>query len=383
MYLDNAATTQKPVAVLEALDNFYRSNYANVHRGIYWPANKVSQGYETARERIGEFLNADADSIVFTHGTTEAINKVAFSLSEILSAEDEILITELEHHSNLVPWQVLSQKTGSSLKFLEIDNEGVWSLDKALEKVSPVTRVIALALVSNTLGVQNEVPEFIRKVEDKNRITFVDAAQSVAHQKTDVKELHCSLLAFSGHKIYAPMGIGVLYGRHELLEELAPFNFGGGMIKEVQKGMSLYRDAPHKHEAGTPNVGAAIGLATAIDYLDFIGWDFIEEHLQELTQYALQSLGKLEGVTIYGPVDQSTRRGPIISFNLDGIHPHDIAGYLAEEGIAIRAGHHCTQPLMESLDIQASCRISFAIYNTKEEIDHLVSSLKQAEKFFS
>jgi cysteine desulfurase/selenocysteine lyase len=381
IYLDNAATTQKPAAVLNAIDSFYRGRYSNVHRGAYWPASQTNLLFEKSREKVAGFLNAgNPECIVFTGGTTDSINKVANALAGLLNENDEILISEMEHHSNLVPWQILTKKNKLFLSFIEIDKYGKWKLSEAINKISERTKVIAVSAISNSLGTINDVKSVLKSSHPDYTITLVDAAQSVANYQTDVKALSCGFLTFSAHKMYGPMGVGVLYGKQNLLEKLPPLAYGGGMITEVEMHSALFRNSPHKHEAGTPNVAGVIGLAAAIDYLNEIGWSFIMEHNQELTGYAMKKLSGIQNMILYGLAEN---HGPIISFNLEGIHPHDVAGYLAEEGIAIRAGHHCTQPLMSALNIQGTCRISFAIYNTKDEVDKLVSVLEKAESFFT
>ena len=380
IYLDNAATTQKPEAVLNAMDNFYRSQYSNVHRGTYWPASQTNMDFEKCREKVAEFLNAgNAGCIVFTSGTTDSVNKLTRSLSNVLSEGDTILISEMEHHSNFVPWQILAKENKLNLNFIEIDKDGKLQLE-VINKNSENPKVIAISTISNSLGTINDVEHVLKATNFQHAITVVDAAQSVAHYMTDVIAISCSFLTFSAHKMYGPMGVGVLYGKQDLFEKLPPLAYGGGMITEVERSSAFFRNSPHKHEAGTPNVAGIIGLAAAIDYLEKIGWDFILEHNQELTGYALKKLRRIQNIIIYG---SEQNHGPTISFNLEGIHPHDVAGYLAEEGIAIRAGHHCTQPLMKALHIQGTCRISFAIYNTREEIDNLVTVLERAEKFFT
>ena len=381
VYLDNAATTQKPKSVVESMSDFYLGYNANVHRGAYWPATSTSAAYELARSKVAQFLNAPSPNcIVFTAGSTDGINKVVSTyLSPMLDEGDKVLISAMEHHSNLVPWQQACKNKGAQLQALTLDQNGDLDLEEIKEKLSPRTKMVAISAVSNTLGLINSLPEIINAAHEMNIPVLVDAAQSVAHYPTDVLALDCDFLVFSGHKIFGPTGIGVLYGKEELLQKMVPMQYGGGMIKNVTLENSLFADTPKRHEAGTPNIAGAIGLAAALGYITKIGFGWIKEHNQELLKHALSILPSVDGFELVG---DPQHRAPLFSFNLAGVHPHDVASLLADEGIAIRAGHHCTQPLLDLLQVPSTCRVSFALYNTLEEVDLLKTALEGAKSFF-
>ena len=378
VYLDNAATTQKPIEVINAIKEFYEKDNANVHRGLHELSLRSSIQYENAHKSVAEFINANEEEIIFTSGTTESINLLANSFEHILKPNDEIVITEMEHHSNFVPWQQLAIRKKLKLKILPIKKDLSLDLDIAKKLITKKTKIVAITHISNSLGTINPIKEIIINAHKNNSLTIIDAAQSISHTKINVKNLDCDFLAFSGHKIFAPTGIGVLYGKKHLLEKLQPSKFGGGMIKEVTIKNSTWNDLPWKFEAGTPNISGAIGLQKAIEFVNNIGINNIEKHNQELTKYAISKLKNIPGITLYTPKNQ----GPIISFTLKNIHPHDVSEILNLEGIATRAGNHCTMPLMNKLKIQGTNRISFQIYNTKEDIDILIKAINKVQEVF-
>ncbi len=374
IYLDNAATTQKPWVVIERLTQYYSSQNANTHRGIYRLAHEATEMFEQARASVAAFIQSTPEEIVFTQGTTDAINTVAFGWgSKHLSSGDQVLVTTQEHHANFVPWQEVCKSTGAALIALPLQPDGSINLDQLYELLNPRVKMIALTHISNTNGIINPVSEVIAKARQVGALVLLDAAQSVSYLPLNVRDLDCDFVAFSGHKIYGPMGIGVLYGKAEHLAAMNPFRFGGGMINRVQAQESTYKRAPHKFEAGTPPVAQAVGLEAALKFVQSIGRSVLKQHADELTTYATQKLNELSQVVLYGP--QATK-GPIISFNLDQIHPHDVATILGSSNIAVRAGHHCTQPLMEHYQIPGTVRISFAVYNQKWEIDKFVEELQ-------
>ena len=383
IYLDSAATSQTPDCVIEAMDAYYRTYNSNIHRGIYRISEEATAKYEEARKRIGRFINARRSSqIVFTRNTTESINLVAYSWgSANLREGDEILVTVMEHHSNLLPWQLLSQRTGAELRFIEITDEGMLQLDSLEELLTERTKIVAMTHVSNVLGTVNPVQELIAAAHDVGAKVLIDGAQSVPHFDVDVRALDCDFLAFSGHKMCGPTGIGVLYGKSDLLEEMPPFLGGGSMIRAVQRESSTYADVPAKFEAGTPAISEAIGLAAAVDYLNKVGLEAIFVHEQELLEYAHQKLAEIEGITIYGP--KPRQKTGAITFNLEGIHPHDLAGVLDTVGVAVRAGHHCAQPLMQKYGVIATVRASFYLYNKLDEIDALHEGLLKAQRMLT
>ena len=382
VYLDNAATTQKPKQVIDTISDFYSHSYANVHRGIYNLSTKATEAYHNARIKAQNFINAeDWKSIVFTRGTTESINLVAYSWCKYnLQLGDEILITEMEHHSNIVPWQLLAREIGFKIKYIPLNENGTLELSNIDSLISKKTKLVSVIHQSNVFGTINPIKDIIRKSKAVGAINLIDAAQSIPHSKIDVQKLDCDLLAFSGHKMLGPTGIGILYGKTSILETMEPFMGGGDMISSVTMSESTWNDIPYKFEAGTPNIAQAVGLGGAIDYLNEIGLENIEEYLQELKDYALEQFRKVDGITIYG--HNNTESGSVISFNLDGVHPHDLAQFLDHDNIAVRAGHHCAQPIMDKLRVSATIRASLYIYNTKEDIDLLCNSLEKTTKFF-
>lgn len=382
VYLDNAATTQKPRAVLAALQHFYERDNANVHRGLHALSMRATEGYEGARRRVARFIHAAApEEIVFTRGTTESINLVAASWGGAnLKAGDVILLTEMEHHSNLVPWQLIAQRTGATLRYLPVTgDEGVLDL-AALDRVlTPEVKVFAFTHISNTLGTVNPVAELCARARKVGAITVVDAAQSIGHLPLDVQALGCDFLAFSGHKMAAPTGIGALYGRRELLEAMPPWQGGGGMIAHVDFFASRWKPTPERFEAGTPNFADAVGLGAACDYLDALGRDRIEAHDGRLAREAYARLAELPGIRLIGPAGE---RGGLVSFAFADVHAHDIVTFADEDGIALRGGHHCNQPLMRKLGLTSTVRASFYVYNEAAEIEALVASLRRTLKFF-
>ncbi|MEM2079477.1 MAG: cysteine desulfurase [Nitrososphaerota archaeon] len=381
VYLDSAATTQKPIQVIEAIKNYYETFNANVHRGIYSIAEEATAAYENAREKVARLINARSPrEIVFTRNTTEAINLVMYSWGQNNVREgDMLLATEMEHHSNLLPWHILSKSKRANLKLIGFDKEGFLRLDELEKYKNEDVKLFAFTFASNVLGTINPVRELVKYAKEMGAVTVVDAAQAVPHMPVDVQQLDCDFMAFSGHKMLGPMGIGVLYGKERLLEEMEPFMVGGEMVKTVGFESLEWNDVPWKFEAGTPNVEGAIGLAAAIDYLQHIGMDVIRRHEIKLPEYALDALVRIGEITYYGPSSPEQRCG-LISFNLKGIHPHDLAMFLDNEGIAIRAGHHCAMLLHSKLGTVASARISFYIYNIPSEVDLLVKSLEKIKR---
>ncbi len=381
VYLDNAATTQKPMVVIERLQQFYGHENANIHRGIYRLAHKATQSYERARTKVANFLNAkQPEEVVFCRGTTEAINMVAQGLRHQVTSEDEILVTAMEHHANYVPWQTLCKQTGASFRVAPLKENGSLDLYLLGKMLNKKTRVLAFTHISNTLGTINPVSEIVELAKKHQCLTVLDAAQSVAFDQVDVQDLNCDFLAFSGHKIFGPMGIGVLYGKTELLADLYPYQQGGGMITEVTEQESRFKNPPHGLEAGTPPVAEAIALGTALDFVSEIGLLNIREHSQKTLNYALDGLNRLGKVNTLGPGSGTSN---IISFVMDMIHPHDVATILGEAGVAVRAGHHCCQPLMQALGINSTVRASFSIYNDTDDADRLIDALKTVQKIMS
>ncbi len=382
IYFDNAATSQKPLAVIEALDAYYRRDNANVHRGIHELSNRATQAYEGARARAARFLNARApEEIVWTRGTTEAINLVANTWGMAnLKPGDRILLTEMEHHSNLVPWQMLAQHTGAKLAFLPVTgDEGLLDVGQLDELLTPAVKLFAFTHVSNTLGTVNPVAELCQRARAVGAVTLVDAAQSAGHLTVDVQALGCDFLVFSGHKICGPTGIGVLYGRCELLETMPPWQGGGDMISSVDYYESRWNTVPHKFEAGTPDIAGAIGLHAAMDYLDRLGRDRIFAHDQELARLAYEELSRLKGIRLFGP---KTGRGGLVSFLLEDVHAHDIVTVADQFGLALRGGHHCNQPLMKKLGVVSTARASFYFYNTTAEVTRFIELMREIQKFF-
>ncbi len=380
-YLDNAATTQRPAQVLDEERKFYEKNNANPLRGIYGLAVAATEEYEKARLSVKKFINANETAeIIFTRNTTESINLVAYSYGlSNLCAEDEILVTIEEHHSNLLPWQMVSQKTGAKLKFIECDSKGEISKQTILNAVNEHTKLAAMTHISNVIGRKNPIEILISEVHKNGGVVLVDAAQSVPHTRIDVKELDVDFLAFSGHKIYAPMGIGVLYGKKELLSGMPPFLTGGEMIDSVSRNSAVYAPLPHKFEAGTVNAGGAVSLRAAIEYVESIGYETIEEREKKLTGLAISEMNKNPYIHIIGS-DNPQEHSGIISFTIDGVHPHDIASILNEENVAIRAGHHCAEPLLEYLRVMSAARASIAFYNSEEDIYRFTKSLNKVRR---
>ncbi len=383
VYLDSAATAQRPRAVLDAVTDFYLRDNANVHRGIHELSRRATDGYEAARARVAAFLGAaDPAEVIWTRGTTEAINLVAMTWGWAnLREGDEVVLTLLEHHSNIVPWQLVAERTGAKLRYVGIDDEGRLDLDELDTLLSERTKLVAVGHISNALGTINPVREIVERAHRVGALVLVDGAQGAAHTRVDVGALGCDFYAFSGHKLGAPMGIGVLWARRELLEAMPPYQGGGEMIDLVGPDGSTWAALPHKFEAGTPNVGGAIGLAAALDYLDALGHEAIAAHEAELVRYGLERLGAVEGLRHFGPLDQAERTA-VFSFDLEGVHPHDVATILDVEGIAIRAGHHCAQLLMRRLGVAATTRASCFVYSTTAELDRLAEGLEGARKIF-
>lgn len=382
VYLDNAASSQKPRAVIEAVDRYYRSDNANVHRGIHTLSERASQAYEKARRKVARFIHArSAKEVIWTRNTTESINLVAYSWGRAnIGPGDEILLTEMEHHSNLIPWQLLAEEKGATLRFIRVTDDGLLDLDDLDELLTQRTKLVSLVHMSNVLGTVNPVAEITRRAHAVGAKVLLDGAQSVPHLPVDVQALDCDFLAFSGHKMCGPTGIGVLYGKRELLEEMPPFLGGGDMIKEVYLDSASWNELPFKFEAGTPSIAQAIGLGVAVDYLNETGMEAIHRHEQDVVRYALEALSQVEGLVIYGP--PAEMRGGVTTFNVPGVHPHDLATILDSEGIAIRAGHHCAQPLMRRYNVPATARASFYLYNTADEVDALIRGLDKAKSIF-
>jgi cysteine desulfurase/selenocysteine lyase len=383
IYFDNAATSQKPRIVIEALNDYYERYNANVHRGIHALAERATREYERAREKIAGFINApSADSVIFTRGTTESINLVAYSWALTnLKKGDEILTTFMEHHSNTVPWYQACERTGAVIKRIELNPDGTLHLDDLDKLITNRTRLVAVTQQSNVLGTINPVRQIADAAHQKGAVVLVDGAQSVPHMAVDVQAMGCDFFAFSGHKMCGPTGSGVLYGKRALLEAMPPFMGGGEMIKEVWFDHAKYNDLPYKFEAGTPSIAESIGLGVAVDYLTGIGLDKIRQHEREITQYALDRLKEIPEITVYGPKDVE-KRGGLVAFTLGDVHAHDIATFADEDGVAIRAGHHCAMPLHKKLGLAATARASFYLYNTRDEVDVFIEMLRKAKKFF-
>lgn len=380
VFLDSASSAQKPQVVIDAISDFYSGYYSNTGRGAYWPANEATSAVQACRQKVAELINADKHEIVFTSGTTDAINKLAIiHFSRHIKAGDQIIVSEMEHHANLIPWQELAKATGAVIKAIPIDEEGQLIIEEYKELLKSKTSLVAATATSNVLGTITPIKALTALAHENGAKVFVDAAQAVSHSSVDVQDWNCDLMAFSGHKLYGPTGIGVLYGKKELLDGMAPLSYGGGMITRVQIEEAKYlRKSPHKHEAGTMNIAGIIGLGAAVDFVQKIGLDQMEDELHALTAYALQALGQIDGLEIKG----GEKRAPVISFTLEHVHPHDLSTFLNEKGICVRAGHHCAQPLMTKLKVHATTRASFGIYNTKEDVDALVHAVKAAKAFF-
>jgi cysteine desulfurase / selenocysteine lyase len=382
IYFDNAASSQKPRAVIDTLVHYYERDNANVHRGIHELSNRATNAFEASRARTARFLNARSDNeIIFTRGTTEGINLVASAWgAKNIRAGDKILLTEMEHHSNLVPWQMLAERTGAQLSYVPITgDEGLLDLSRLDEFLTREVKLFAFTHISNSLGTVNPVAELCERARKLGVTTLVDAAQSAGHLTLDVQKLGCDFLAFSGHKICGPTGIGVLWGHEELLNAMPPYQGGGEMILNVDYFKTTYKPAPHRFEAGTPDISGVIGLHTALDYLDAVGRDNIFRHDQELATHAYNQLAKLSGVRLFGP---NTGRAGLVSFLLDDVHAHDVVTFADQRGVALRGGHHCNQPLMKRLGVPSTARASFYFYNTKTEVDRFVEVIRECQKFF-
>ena len=384
VYFDNAATTQKPLQVIDSIHNYYLNYNSNIHRAVHQLAEEATAAYELTRDKVAKFINVkNREELIFVRGTTEAINLIAYSWGRQNVQKDDIVVTtEYEHHSNIVPWQLLTKAKDAKLEYIGVDDNGELILDQLDDYLNTGrVKLVTFSHMSNVLGTITNAEEIIKQCHKKGVKVLVDAAQSVPHMKVDVQKLDCDFFAFSAHKMLGPTGVGVLWARKEILENMQPFNGGGDMIREVHKYETTWNDLPYKFEAGTPNIADVIGFSAALDYLEKIGMDKVREHEIELTKYALDKISAIKGITLYGTPDMK-KRGGVISFNLGDIHPHDLATILDEDGIAIRSGHHCAQVLMERLDVSATSRASFYIYNTKEEVDVFISSLNRARELF-
>ncbi|MEH7001208.1 cysteine desulfurase [Priestia megaterium] len=381
VYLDSAATSQKPLAVIEAIEKYYKEYNSNVHRGVHTLGTRATDGYEGAREKVRKFINAKStEEIIFTRGTTTALNTVAASYGRAnLKPGDEIVITYMEHHSNIIPWQQVAKETGATLKYISLTEDHALSLEEVKSTITSNTKIVSIMQVSNVLGTINPVKEIAEIAHANGALMVVDGAQSTPHMKVDVQDLDCDFFAFSGHKMGGPTGIGALYGKKELLEKMEPIEFGGEMIDFVNLYESTWKELPWKFEGGTPIIAGAIGLGAAIDFLEEVGLDNIQAHEHKLAQYALDRLSQVDGITIYGPKE----RAGVVTFNIEDVHPHDVATVVDADGIAIRAGHHCAQPLMKYLNVSSTARASFYLYNTEEEVDKLVSSLIKTKEYFT
>ena len=384
VYLDNAATSQKPQQVLDALKTYYQRDNANVHRGVHTLAERATAKYELARQKVKTFINAkETAEVLFTRGTTTSLNWVAKSFGEAnVNEGDEIVISYMEHHSNIIPWQQLAKKQKATLRYIELTPTGELDLVSAKKLITAKTKIVAITHVSNVLGVVNPIAELTEIAHQVGAVMVVDGAQSVPHMSVDVQQLDVDFYAFSGHKMLAPTGIGVLYGKRSLLEKMEPIEFGGEMIDFVYLEDSTWKELPWKFEAGTPNIAGAIGLGAAIDYLTEVGMEDIHHYEQELVAYVVPKLQEIPGITIYGPTDPAKRTG-VITFNLEGVHPHDLATAMDMEGVAVRAGHHCAQPLMNYLEVNSTARASFYFYNTKSDADTFIKALLATKEFFT
>ena len=384
VYLDNAATTQKPIQVIDAISDYYKNNNSNIHRAVHALAEESTEAFEQTRDKVAEFLNTkDSQEIIFVKGTTEAINLVANAWGRDNVKEGDIIVTtEYEHHSNIVPWQLLTQDKKAQLKYIDIDDNGELMIDQLDEYLSTgKVKLVAFSHVSNVLGTITPAKEIISKCKNVGVKTLIDGAQAVPHMKVDLTELDCDFYAFSAHKMLGPTGVGILWAKKEILQKMTPYQGGGDMIREVHKYETTWNDLPYKFEAGTPNIADVIGFKTAIEYLQKIGMKNIRNHELELTKYALEQMEKVPGITLYG-AKEPEKRGGVVSFNFNDVHPHDVGTIVDKDGVAIRSGHHCAQVLMEKLNVAATNRASFYIYNTKEEIDVLISSLQHVAKVF-
>lgn len=378
VYLDNAASTQKPKAVINAIKDYYENDHSNVHRGVHTLSVRATEAYENAREKVSQFVNSpNKKQIIFTKGTTESINLIAGSLTNLIEKNDEILITAMEHHSNIVPWQELCKRTGAILKIIPINDNGEILIDKYTEMVTNKTKLVSVVHLSNTLGTINPIEEIIDTAKLNDAITVIDGAQSAGHLLVDVQELDCDFYLFSGHKVFGPTGIGVLYGKENILNQIDPYQFGGEMILKVTFDETTYNGLPHKFEAGTPNIAGAVGIGASIDFINSLDRELCHQYEMSLHDYALEKLEQFDDIRIIG---KSSKKSAIISFVIDGIHPHDIGTIINQKGIAVRTGHHCTMPLMDFYGIPGTVRASFSIYNNHAEVDKLIDAIKLAIK---
>ena len=382
-YLDSGATTQKPQCVIDAIESYYKECNANPHRGAYSLSIEATEKYESTREKIAKFINArNREEIIFSKNATESLNLIAYSYGlDNLKKDDEVVLSIMEHHSNLVPWQYVTKKTNSKLKFMYINKDYELSKEEIESKITDKTKVVGITHVSNALGTINNVKEIIKYAHKKGAVVIVDASQSIPHMKIDVQDLDADFLVFSGHKMFAPLGIGVLYGKKELLNKMTPFLMGGDMIEYVYEQNTTFAPLPNKFEAGTQNVEGVIGLGAAIDYIEKIGYKEIQNVEEAITKYAVNELSKLDFLELY-ITPHSENHSSVISFNIKGVHPHDVASILDSNGVCVRSGNHCAQPLLRYLGMDSTCRASFSIYNTKEDVDNLVEALKKAYKMF-
>lgn len=383
-YLDSGATTQRPIQVLDKVYNFYKSENANPHRGAYKLSIQATEVYENARQKVADFINApSARNIVFTRNATESLNLLAYSYGlNNVKKDDKIVLSIMEHHSNLVPWQMVCQKNGAKLEYMYTNSNGELTTEEIDKKIVPGVKIVGITQVSNVLGTINPIKEIIKKAHSVGAIVIVDGSQSVPHMKVDVQKLDADFLVFSGHKMLSPFGIGVLYGKKNLLDSMTPFLFGGDMIEYVYEQETIFAEVPTKFEAGTQNVGGAVGISAAIDYLKNIGMENIEKIEKELTKYAYEELSKLDFITLYGPKDLQKRSG-VFSFNVNGVHPHDVASVLDSQDVCVRSGNHCAQPLLRYMNLDSTCRASLYVYNTKEDIDRLVKALIKTRDVFA
>ena len=381
VYLDNAATAQKPSQVIKAITDFYENYNANIHRSIHQLGEDSTRLYEEAHKKTSDFINAGFEELIFTKSTTESLNLLAYSLANKINKGDEIVVTEMEHHSNFVPWQQLAKRNKATFKVIKVDKDGLLDEESIKQNITSKTKIVSLTHISNVLGTINNISKITKIAHESDALCVVDAAQSVPHMEVDVKRLGCDFLAFSGHKMLGPTGIGALYGKKEHLESMDPFLYGGEMIKDVTINDSQWNDLPWKFEAGTGNIAQAIGLGAAIDYLKKVGMENIMQHSTDITNYAYEKISLINDVKIYGPKPKN--RANLISFNVKGVHAHDTSAILDGEGVAVRAGHHCAMPLSKVLGVDATARASFYLYNTKEEVDTLVSAIEKVKRVFT
>lgn len=381
-YLDSGATTQKPQSVIDAVEKYYKKHNANPHRGAYSLSIEATEAYENGRDKIAKFINASREEVIVTKNASEALNLVAYSYGlDNLKDTDEIVLSIMEHHSNLVPWQYVSRKTGAKLKYMYINDNYELDMDEVKAKITDKTKVVGIVHVSNVTGTINDVKAIIEYAHSKGAVVVLDVSQSIPHMKIDVKELDADFVAFSGHKMLAPLGIGILYGKKELLTKMTPFLYGGDMIEYVYEDHTTFAPLPSKFEAGTQNVGGVVGMSAAIDYIEAVGYENIEKHDKELVDYAVEKLSKLDYITLY-MTNNPKHHSAVISFNIKGVHPHDVASILDNEGVCVRSGNHCAQPLLRYIGIDSTCRASFYLYNTKEDVDRLVAAVEKAYKMF-